>query len=108
MDGPKKMKVVFYAKAKRDLVFREKRKLKGKPIWLTEYLTVTKAKFAYLARQAVKKPDAHSTWTTDGRIIVKKSAEGKPRCVNMITEMVEYLGIVTLLPMDSMATVSSG
>ena len=69
-------KIVFYSKSKPDLVFREKRKLKGKQIWLTEDLTITNAKFAYLARQAVKKGhahSAHSTWTTDGRILVKKT-----------------------------------
>ena len=101
------MKVVFYSKAKRDQVFREKRKLKGKQIWLTEDLTVTKAKFAYLARQAIKKGHAHSTWTTGGRILVKKTAESKPKYVTTISEMMEYLGIVPLLPVDSMATVSS-
>ena len=96
-EGPIKLKVVFYAKAKHDTVFREKRKLKSKPIWLTEDLTVTKAKFAYLARQAVKKGHANSTWTSDRQINVQKT-DSKPRCVNTISVMIEYLIIIPLLP----------
>ena len=72
----------------------------------TEDLTITNAKFTYLARQAVKKGHAHSTWTTDGRILVKKTSESKPKCVTTISEMMEYLVIVPLLSVDSMKTVS--
>ena len=66
------------------MVFQEKRKLKGKIIWLTEDLTVTKAMFAYLARQGVKKGHADSTWMTEGRIIVRKNADSRPQVVNSI------------------------
>ena len=48
-DRPKKQKIVVCGKSKPNMVFREKRRLKGKTICLTEDLTVTKAKSTYLA-----------------------------------------------------------
>ena len=82
-DGHKKLKIAFYRKSIYDMVFREKRKLKAKTIWLT----------AYLARQAVKQGHADFTWTTDGCIIMKKKADSRPHVANSITEMMEHLGI---------------
>ena len=42
--GPEKLKIVFHAKILRDSVFREIKKLKGKCVWLTEDLSLTRLK----------------------------------------------------------------
>ena len=57
-------------------------------------------KLAYLARQAVKRGDADSMWTTDGRVIIKKTSDSRPHCVGTPTD-VEYMEIIPLLATNS-------
>ena len=96
-----KIKIVFYNKGLRDRIYGLKSKLKGKKIYLTEDLTPEKAHVYYLARDAVKKGNAIATWTTDGRVIVKKSNHTKPEKINTPHELMRHLGIEPLINENS-------
>ena len=92
-----KLKIVFYNKATRDNVYSAKRKLKNKRIFITEDLTPEKAHIYYLARDAVKKTQAVATWTTDGRVIVKKTRDSMPTRIDTVNQLMRHLGNTPLI-----------
>ena len=61
-------------------VRRPKQKLSfhGNLIYVNEHLTEINAKFARTARQFVKKNEAYASWTRDGQIFIKWSADSTP------------------------------
>ena len=78
-----KLKIVFYNKATRDQVYSAK--------------TPEKAHIYYLARDAVKKTQAVATWTTDGRVIVKKTRESMPTRIDTVDQLMKLLGNTPLI-----------
>ena len=105
-DPQPKIKIALYNKQMKDTIFAAKKKLKGKKIYLSDDLTVENAKIYYHSRQAVKKGTADATWTSDGRIIVKKTPESKPFRVTDITQLHRLLGTKPLLSEDLDAVLS--
>ena len=90
-DEKNRIKIVFVDEDKRDSVISQRKKLKGKEIWLTDDLTPYRSRIAYLARNAVKNEHAHQTWTTDGKIFIKKGQNSAPKRIMTEDELLEYL-----------------
>ena len=81
--GPRLVLVTFNSFSKRQMVIkarRPKQKLSfhGNLIYVNEHLTEINAKFARTARQFVKKNEAYASWTRDGQIFIKWSADSTP------------------------------
>lgn len=49
----------------------------SKPIYIDECLTRLGRRLAYLARQLVKEQNFHSTWTSYGKVFIRKSPDSK-------------------------------
>ncbi len=73
------------------------KKLKGQKVYLTEDLTKRQSNLYYLARQAVKNKHALATWTTDGRVLVMKTENEKPRRIDTEIDLQSYQGTQPLL-----------
>jgi hypothetical protein len=65
----KLVKVVFVSTDWREEIYKNRSKLKGKEVWITENLTPHKAALFYKARQAVKEGRATLAWTNEGNIL---------------------------------------
>ena len=100
-DGKEKIKIVFSNQRSRDEVYKNRTKLKGNDIWITEDLTISRSNLAYMARQAVKREHAHSTWSQNGWIYVKKTENCKPRRIINQDDLMNYLEIVPLIREDA-------
>ena len=60
----------------RDSVFRAKKLLKNqsKPIYISEHLTKSSSELFYESRKLLREKKIHSTWTNNGQVFVKVSA----------------------------------
>jgi hypothetical protein len=76
------VKVVFVNTGTRDEIYKQRSKLKGKEVWITEDLTPKKAALFYKARQAVKEGRATLAWTNEGKIFVKTGSNDKPTIIS--------------------------
>ena len=92
-----RVKVVFYTEAPKDEIFKVKKNLKGKDIWISEDLTPGKSKLAYTARQAIKSKHATQTWTASGNIFIKKTDNANPMLVKNERELRKYLDMEPIL-----------
>ena len=79
-DRPNKLRVAFSKKAKKNEVFKEKKKLKGmdSALWITDDLTPMRTNLAYLARKAVRETKLKKTWVHDGKVFAVKNNEEDP------------------------------
>lgn len=77
-----RMKVVMRSKELKLNIIREKKRLKGENIWITEDLTPLRNKLAYLARECVRKNKAAQSWVFDGTIFLKMSDIDRPQRVH--------------------------
>lgn len=84
------VKLVFKEYALRNEIYRARTALKGTKVYLNDDLTQARGLLAYKAREAVRANKIHLTWTFDGKIFVKDSAESKPRRVKNEADILDY------------------
>jgi vacuolar-type H+-ATPase subunit I/STV1 len=78
---PNRVRVVFYEKAKKNEIVKQKTKLKDTDIWLSDDLTKRRSGLAFAARKAVRDRKINLTWVHDGKVFVKKTESDKPRVI---------------------------
>ena len=85
---PNKLRVVFVKKAKKNEVFKAKKKLKGSDtICITDDLTPTRTNLAFLSRQAARDSKLKKTWVHEGKIFAVKNGEDKPYRINRVEDI---------------------
>ena len=75
--------VRFATRRVRNLVLRAKKKLKdcGKNIFISEHLTKTNSELFYEARKMLKEKKIFATWTMNGLVHVKYTADARTKAV---------------------------
>jgi hypothetical protein len=84
---PNKMRIAFVSKAKKDEVFKLKKKLRGKQIWLADDLTPYRDNLAYQARHAMKQGKIFLTWVYDNKVFIQKTKSGRPIRIKMVEDI---------------------
>ena len=88
-NGKLSVRVAFATHEKKKQVMKAKKNLRGEndEIWIVDDLTAYRSNLAYLCRQAVKKGHAHQTWTSDGKVFVKKKEASKPAIIRRTSDI---------------------
>ncbi len=92
-DNKTRTRIVFKDHETKSKVYRSKRKLKNKKIYMSEDLTVYRSRVYYFARKAVVNEYATAAWTMDGNIYIKHAHKPKPKKVSTTEEIGEFLEI---------------
>jgi hypothetical protein len=82
-DATRPVIIRFSSRRVRDAVFRAKKCLKNqtKPIYISEHLTKANSDLFFGSRKLLKKKKIYSTWTQNGLVYVKSSADASSRPV---------------------------
>ena len=81
-EGTTSVKVALFDQRLRDEIYASRLKLKGFNVYIGEDLTQKKSTLAYEARQYAKSTENATTWSTDGTIFQKDSADAKPCAIH--------------------------
>ena len=77
-NGSKNVRVLFTHEEKKMQIMKEKKKLRGQDMWITDDLTQYRSMLAFHSRKAVRDGHAHQTWVSSGKSFVKRSETSKP------------------------------
>ena len=80
---PNRMRIAFANKEIKNKVFKLKKKLKGKQIWLADDLTPYRDNLAFKARNAMKQGQIFLTWVHDNKVFIQKSKQDRPFRIKM-------------------------
>jgi polyhydroxyalkanoate synthesis regulator phasin len=83
----KRIRVVFTSEEIKERVMKNRKRLKGKKVYLTDDLTPQRSTLAYHARMAVKKPKLADSWVYDGKVFIKASTNGAVKKINNIHDI---------------------
>jgi len=91
-DGPRPILVSFHSSAKRQSVMkarppRQTLEFRGSSIYINDHLTDINAELSFKSRDLVKKHEAFSTWTNDGRIFIKWTERDRPTLVLSLDDL---------------------
>ena len=80
---PNKMRIAFINKDKKEEVFKMKKKLRVKQIWLADDLTPYRDNLAFQARHAMKQGKFFLTWVHDNKVFIQKARNDRPIRIKM-------------------------
>jgi hypothetical protein len=80
---PNRMRIAFTIKDKKEEVFKLKKKLRGKQLWLADDLTPYRDNLAFQARHAMKQGQIFLAWVRDNKVFIQKARNNHPIRIKM-------------------------